>query len=192
MRGHYAIVFLQPVKGAESISCRKRGAWRGHPCERLRERRSDIALLATHFVDVARRRLGVGSVRLTPEAQDLLVAADWPGNVREVKNVLSRAVLRASFGLAPNQPVTVGTEHLDIHAAVSPMPSRPQTAASVPAKILSLRDQLDEFQRRVIRESLERHGGKWAAVARELGLHRSNLHTLATRLGLRHSDSASS
>jgi anaerobic nitric oxide reductase transcription regulator len=51
-------------------------------------------------------------------------------------------------------------------------------------KPIPLRLQLEEFQRRLIRESLERHGGKWAAVARELGLHRSNLHTLAKRLGL--------
>jgi anaerobic nitric oxide reductase transcription regulator len=49
---------------------------------------------------------------------------------------------------------------------------------------IPLRQQLEEFQRRVIRESLERHNGKWASVARELGLHRSNLHTLAKRLGL--------
>jgi len=54
-----------------------------------------------------------------------------------------------------------------------------------PASILPFRDQVEEFERRVIRDSLERHGGRWASVARELGLHRSNLHHLAGRLGLR-------
>jgi anaerobic nitric oxide reductase transcription regulator len=49
---------------------------------------------------------------------------------------------------------------------------------------LPLREQLEEFQRGVIRDSLERNAGKWAAVARDLGLHRSNLHSLARRLGL--------
>ena len=148
----------------------------------LRERREDILLLATHFVDVARRRLGTGIVRLTPEAHDLLFSAEWPGNVRELDNVVSRAVLRASFGRSPDETIMVGVEHLALPGARLQSPAFPSPrAAGVP---IPLRQQLEEFQRRVIRESLERHAGKWAAVARELGLHRSNLHTLAKRLGL--------
>jgi anaerobic nitric oxide reductase transcription regulator len=147
----------------------------------LRERRQDIPLLAAHFVDVARRRLGTGSVRLTAEAHELLFAADWPGNVRELENVVSRAVLRASYGKTAADGITVGVEHLD-------MPStRPSTEAHPPAvqpAVLPLREQIEEFQRRVIRESLARHHGRWAAVARELGLHRSNLHALSKRLNL--------
>ncbi len=148
----------------------------------LRERREDIPLLATHFVDIARRRLGTGTVRLTPEAHDLLFAAEWPGNVRELENVVSRAVLRASFGSKPHQTVMVGIENLDM--PTSRPPSRLVNATPTNSPILPLREQLEEFQRRLIRESLDRHHGKWAAAARELGLHRSNLHTLAKRLGL--------
>jgi anaerobic nitric oxide reductase transcription regulator len=44
---------------------------------------------------------------------------------------------------------------------------------------------VDAFRRRAILEAVERHHGNWAAAARELGLHRSNLHQLAARLGLR-------
>jgi len=148
----------------------------------LRERREDIPLLAMHFVDVARRRLGTGIVRLTPEAQDLLFAADWPGNVRELDNVVSRAVLRASFGRPASETILVGVEHLAM--ATSRVPAQaPASQRETPAS-LPLREQVEEFQRRVIRESLDKHKGKWAAVGRELGLHRSNLHTLAKRLGL--------
>jgi anaerobic nitric oxide reductase transcription regulator len=148
----------------------------------LRERREDIHLLVTHFADVARRRLGVGAVRLTPDAQDMLFAADWPGNVRELENVVSRAVLRASFGKPSSETVQVGVEHLDARSPAAPGPA----PSAVPeGKIPPLREQLDQFQRRVIRESLERNGGRWASVARELGIHRSNLHALAARLGLR-------
>jgi len=50
---------------------------------------------------------------------------------------------------------------------------------------LSLTERVDAFRRRTILEAVERHQGNWAAAARELGLHRSNLHQLATRLGLR-------
>jgi len=148
----------------------------------LRERREDIPLLATHFVDVARRRLGTGIVRLTPEAHELLFSAEWPGNVRELDNVVSRAVLRASYGRSPDETIMVGVEHLALPVARPQSPTLQSPLAA--GKPIPLRLQLEEFQRRVIRESLERHGGKWAAVARELGLHRSNLHTLAKRLGL--------
>jgi anaerobic nitric oxide reductase transcription regulator len=121
-------------------------------------------------------------VRLTPEAHDLLASAEWPGNVRELDNVVSRAVLRAAFGRSPDETIMVGVEHLDLPIAPPQSTALPSSQAS--GKPMPLRQQVEEFQRRVIRESLSRHDGKWAAVARELGLHRSNLHTLAKRLGL--------
>src|SRR5512143_518093 len=67
----------------------------------LRERRDDIPLLVAHFADEARRRLGLGPLRLPDEARERLVAADWPGNVRELENVVSRAVLRAAWNREP-------------------------------------------------------------------------------------------
>jgi anaerobic nitric oxide reductase transcription regulator len=148
----------------------------------LGDRRDDIPLLARHFIDIARRRLGLGQVRLAAEAEETLVAADWPGNIRELENVVSRAVLRASFGRRPGQVVSVEAGHLDLTPARALSP-RVETVSNE-SPVRPLRDQLEEFQRRIIRDSLERHGGRWAAVARELGLHRSNLHHLARRLGL--------
>jgi anaerobic nitric oxide reductase transcription regulator len=149
----------------------------------LRERREDIALLARHFLDVSRRRLGLGQVTLTPEAHELLSAADWPGNIRELENVVSRAVLRASFGRPTNHPAIVEAADLDVSPSPIAAPLIAPPSQQAPAR--SLRDQLDDFQRRVIGESLERNHGRWAAVARELGMHRSNLHHLARRLGIR-------
>jgi anaerobic nitric oxide reductase transcription regulator len=149
----------------------------------LRERREDIPVLSSHFVDLARRRLGTGSVRLTSDAHELLFHAEWPGNIRELENVISRAVLRASFGRSSNQPVTVEAAHLDLSSSQPRTPGESTTPNQ--AAVVPLREQMDQFQRRVIRESLERQRGRWAAVARELGMHRSNLHALALRLGLR-------
>ena len=71
----------------------------------LRERREDIPLLAAHFADAARRRLGLGPVRLSDAVRARLVAADWPGNVRELENVVSRAVLRAAALAEPGATV---------------------------------------------------------------------------------------
>ncbi len=149
----------------------------------LRERREDVPVLAAHFVDVARRRLGLGRLRLSEEARARLQAADWPGNVRELENVVNRAVLRAAHGRDRDQPLTIGAEHLDLGApgAVPPAPLVPL----LEERALPLREQLEEYQRRAILAAVERHGGRWAAAARELGLHRSNLHHLARRLGLK-------
>jgi anaerobic nitric oxide reductase transcription regulator len=154
----------------------------------LRERREDVPLLAAHFVDTATRRLGLNRVRLSDAARLALVEADWPGNVRELENVVSRAVLRASFGHDGEAAIEVSAAHLDVPASPRGWDAgrtvQPDAApeAATPA---SLRRQTEEFQRRAILAAVERGGGNWAAAARDLGLHRSNLHHLARRLGLR-------
>jgi anaerobic nitric oxide reductase transcription regulator len=149
----------------------------------LRERRDDIGFLTDHFAEIAKRRLGTGRITVTAEAVRALYAYQWPGNVRELENVVSRAVLRASFGHTPNQPLTLGAESLNLSDKPQWMAEVPQQSSS---RSLPLREQIEEFQRGVILECLQRNGGKWAAAARELGLHRSNMHALARRLGLLH------
>jgi anaerobic nitric oxide reductase transcription regulator len=151
----------------------------------LRERREDIALLAAHFLDQSRRRLGLGPVRLSPGARERLAAADWPGNVRELENVLSRAVLRASAGRRDRGPLVLDADALEL-----PSGGRITTEETTPGPQAagderSLTERTREFQRRAVEEALEESGGNWAAAARRLGMHRSNLHHLAQRLGLR-------
>jgi anaerobic nitric oxide reductase transcription regulator len=149
----------------------------------LRERREDVPLLASWFLDLARRRLGLGPLRLTEEARERLVASDWPGNVRELENVISRGVLRAAAGRPGRESVEVGVLHLDLlGASVLETVPEPAHRAEVPR---ALSERVVDFRRREIRSAVERHHGNWAAAARELGLHRSNLHHLARRLGLR-------
>ncbi|HVO18744.1 MAG TPA: nitric oxide reductase transcriptional regulator NorR [Anaeromyxobacter sp.] len=151
----------------------------------LRRRREDIPLLAAHFADAARRRLGVGPVRLSQAVRERLAAAEWPGNVRELENVVSRAVLRAADRRDPSVPVSVEPSHLDL-AAGPPAPPAAEEPAGPPARPPPpLAERVRDYQRRLIREALERSRGSWAGAARELGLHRSNLHHLAGRLGLR-------
>ena len=151
----------------------------------LRERRDDIGVLATHFIDLACRRIGQGRGRLTTDARLRLAEADWPGNVRELENVVSRAVLRASAGHDGSDVIDIDVSHLDLSAgpATSAQPVEPasQAPTSSPAP---LRTRVEAFQRHTILAAVERHGGNWAAAARELGLHRSNLHHLAARLGI--------
>ena len=86
--------------------------------------------------------------------------------------------------------MTIEPEHLDVHHAGVTGPSRPvaDPAAGEGAPAATpLRDQVAAFERRAISDAVARARGNWAAAARDLGLHRSNLFHLAKRLGLRES-----
>ena len=152
----------------------------------LRERREDIAPLASHFADVNRGRLGLGVVRFTEAALLRLTEAAWPGNVRELENVVSRAVLRAAAGVPPHAAVTIDATQLDVApGSVASAVAAPIDAAAAVAPGVSFREHIEAYERRVILDAVARHDGNWAAAARSLGMHRANLHHLATRLGLR-------
>jgi anaerobic nitric oxide reductase transcription regulator len=144
----------------------------------LRERREDIAPLALHFAEAARRRLGTGPLQLSAAVLDRLTAADWPGNVRELENAVGRAALRASFGRQPDEVVPISLQHLELGPATSSVQPVPEPS-DVP-----LRDRVTAFQRAAVLDALSRHGGGWAEAARELGMDRSNLFHLARRLGI--------
>jgi len=152
----------------------------------LRERHEDIALLAGYFCERTQHRLGLGPVRLSPAAFEVLGRYSWPGNVRELENVISRAVLKASSDKPHDEQIVVDTYHLgsDLAAQKSPDAALLEEPDPILSKGFSFRVETRNFQRRIIRRALANHDGNWAAAARELGMHRSNLHTLGTRLGL--------
>ncbi|MBI5488863.1 MAG: nitric oxide reductase transcriptional regulator NorR [Deltaproteobacteria bacterium] len=152
----------------------------------LRERPGDIALLAGCFCDLARRRLGLGPVRLAADALDALEAYAWPGNVRELENVVSRVVLRTSAGLRRGDPVIVSAAPLRpelVTDGVPVPPAAPRAPARPPAG-QTMRGFVREQQRELLQRVLGEQGGNLAAAARVLGMDRGNLYHLARRLGL--------
>jgi anaerobic nitric oxide reductase transcription regulator len=153
----------------------------------LRHRKTDIPMLAGYFCERTQRRLGLGPVRIGPDTHEALSGYEWPGNVRELENIISRAVLKASAGLPRGRPVMIRPSHLgsDLSADNSAPPPQARQSATQFSKGFSLQAETRNFQRRTIRLALEKNNGNWAAAARDLGMHRSNLHHLATRLGLR-------
>ena len=156
----------------------------------LREHRQDIPLLAGHFADRVRRRLGTGPIRFQAGAQALLTRASWPGNVRELENVVARAILHASARSKAGEAVIVQASDLDpredgaVAAGGRAAAPSPEPAAALELVGRTLRDATDDYQRALIRQELGRSEGNWAAAARALGMHRSNLHHLAKRLGM--------
>ena len=169
----------------------------------LRERGQDVLLLAGHFLEQNRSRLGLGSLRLGAGAQAALLAHGWPGNVRELEHLVGRSALKALAGLAGRpRIVSLTAAHLDLPAppgVAGALPAAPQGSerarsgaadeAAADDKAAAgagadLRTSVDAHQRQRIEASLARHHGNWASAARELGLHRANLVRLAKRLGL--------
>ena len=180
------------------------------PIPPLRERGNDVLLLAGRFLEQNRARLGLRSLRLSSAAEQALRRYAWPGNVRELEHVISRAALKAvSRGADRSDIVTLETDMLDLDAqamglaATSASMDAPGTAdangiaasarasstgvAAPPqeAAVISLREAVEQGQRRAIREALVRNAGNWARAARELGIDASNLHKLAKRLGIK-------
>ncbi|HUS63333.1 MAG TPA: sigma 54-interacting transcriptional regulator [Kofleriaceae bacterium] len=132
----------------------------------LRERIAELAPLARRFA---------GGTPITPAALAALEAYTWPGNIRELRNVIERAVLLA-------EGAAVEPEHLPIdkmEGRAAARRARPDSAAPAPAAAGTLRDEVDEVERRRILAALEEHAGNQTRAARQLGISRN---TLAARL----------
>lgn len=138
----------------------------------LRERRGDVPALAAHFLEAACRRNHWKPRRFASEALELLQQQPWRGNVRELRNVVERAlILSGSDPLGPP----------DVRAALPAAPAaRP---GAIPAEG-ALRDLVDAHERDVIRERLRLTGGHVTNAARSLGLERSHLYKKCKQLGI--------
>ncbi len=120
----------------------------------LRERRTDIILLADHFIEKYGQRHERSIVRLSTPAIDLLMAYHWPGNVRELENAIERAVLIA------DGPV--------IHARL--LPPSLQMAKVDDGRSGPLNVQLDVLEKELIIDALKVNKANRAAAARQLGI----------------------
>jgi anaerobic nitric oxide reductase transcription regulator len=147
----------------------------------LRERGDDVLLLAGHFAEQVRARLGLRALRLDPACTPLLQAYHWPGNVRELEHVIHRAaVLARHQGAGPVATIEPPHLHLaeDLPGADSGGDGEPE-AAPLP----TLREGVEATQRRLITEAYQR-AGSWAGAARLLGVDPGNLTRLRQRLGM--------
>jgi anaerobic nitric oxide reductase transcription regulator len=151
----------------------------------LRERGEDIALLGGYFCDVARRRMGVGPVRLDASAIDALVGYPWPGNVRELENVISRVVLRQTAVVPRGEPIVISGRHLASDLGMAEFSAAKHVPAESSARQKTLKESSAAHQRELVEQALAAHHRNFAAAARSLGMDRGNFHRLAKRLGLR-------
>ena len=143
----------------------------------LRERRSEIPTIVNYYVNHYSAKFGRKDIQITPQAVDLLMVSDWPGNVRQLCNEIQRTVARSEDG------TVITPEHLSPELKRTSSPTTPSAAsiASIPTSGLSstggtLADALADVERRMISDALRRHGGNISRAARELGLTRRGLY----------------
>jgi hydrogenase-4 transcriptional activator len=139
----------------------------------LRDRREEIPHLSTFFLREASDRLGKADVRLSAETLDLFDAFSWPGNVRQLRNEVHRAVAMAAPGgtITPELLSPVFAGGADV---ASPRRARNVTLAAA----------VERLERDMIETALERAGANISQTARALGLTRRGLYLKLDRLGI--------
>jgi len=134
----------------------------------LRERIEDVPLLAQHLWRGLAGRTGSRAV-LSPATISALAAYDWPGNIRELQNVLASILVAApARGL-------VGPAALPAHVA---------RVAAMSTQLSTLAEARRQFEQRYVRAALARAAGRTAAAAKDLGVSRQGLVKLMSRLGI--------
>ncbi len=148
----------------------------------LRERRSEIPTIVNYYVNHYSAKFGRSDIQITPQAIDLLMVAEWPGNVRQLCNEVQRVIARSEDGtiITPEQlspelrhmgaPVTPAGTVTSINAGGT------GASVTVPLENITLADALAEVERRMIAEALRKHNGNISRAARELGLTRRGLY----------------
>ena len=132
----------------------------------LRNRASDIPLLATHFLAAAVAKAGRRVDGFTAAALDAMLCHSWPGNVRELEHAIQRAVFLG------------GSQLID----VVDLPPAVKAGGHAPAA--SLKIALADPERQLIIDALDRHGWRRDAAARSLGINRTTLYKKIKRLGM--------
>ncbi|HEB95964.1 MAG TPA: sigma-54-dependent Fis family transcriptional regulator [Sedimenticola thiotaurini] len=137
----------------------------------LRQRREDILPLAKHFVENHNFSKRIDK-RFSTTAQHMLTAYDWPGNIRELKNIVERAII-----LSGDSPV-IRPEHLSFSSSQLSM----EAGFSLN---FDVEPTLQEIERRYLEQLLERYSGHRSRIARILGISERSVYRMLEKHGLR-------
>ncbi len=136
----------------------------------LRERKDDIVLIANHFMEKYAAANGRSNVRLSLTAVDMLQRHDWPGNARELQNIMERATLLVGDdGLILPQHLPINL-HASTCAMVHPKVANTNKQSAYRTSEISLQERLDELEYSCIVETLEQTKGHLGQAAQILGL----------------------
>jgi two-component system NtrC family response regulator len=140
----------------------------------LRERKEDIALLATHFIEKYACELGRPAPTISPEALLLLTQYSWPGNIRELRNTIERAMI-----LGHGNMVTVEQLPKEIATYAT---QEPENSLSFQLPEAGLR--LPELEKQLVEQALDSTKGNQVQAARMLGISRDAFRNRMKKHGL--------
>jgi DNA-binding NtrC family response regulator len=136
----------------------------------LRARSADIPALVTHFVEIFGRRMEKQIEHISEETMSALSSYEWPGNIRELQNLIERAVILSNDGILPNPLPALDAKGETIAVAISPAPTT-----------------LKDSERTLILHTLDSLGwviGGPKGAAAKLGLKRTTLIHKMKKLGI--------
>jgi two-component system, NtrC family, response regulator HydG len=142
----------------------------------LRERREDILPLAAHFIRKICAREGKAITGMTDQAKEMLLAYSWPGNIRELENVIERSVILAESGSEIDLPFMKDGPFL---APASPASATPETKqiseTDIAHKVITGAIAIRDIEAKVIEIAVERSNGNLSEAARMIGISRRQL-----------------
>jgi len=150
----------------------------------LRDRKEDLPLLAAHFLERINPRVGVNLRGVSREGMRLLFDYDWPGNVRQLANILERAAIVSSGDMLTAADITRALKgpdraRADVGTAAADRP---------PDTVGNLRETLQDMERNMIVAALKKAGGVQKDAARLLGLSPKNLWNKIQKHGIAPAD----
>jgi two-component system response regulator AtoC len=157
----------------------------------LRDRREDIPLLVSHFIEKYDRRLGKKVERIDDDALQLLVDYAWPGNIRELENLMERSVLFADgpsirATSLPDSLRETGSQPAQPIAAIGPLGAIAAPSGASMKEIV--RQAQAELEKELISRALDETGGNVTRAAKRLQISRKSLQVKMKELGLRDVD----
>ncbi len=141
----------------------------------LRDRREDIPLLVRHFLQTHAEEQGLKVKEVTPEAMDVLKQYDWPGNIRELRNLIERLMIMVPGAvIEASHAATFLQSRIGMPIGVSSGTSSMSVLAAKHYE--SLRDARNAFEREYISRKLREHSWNVSRTADDLQIERSHLH----------------
>ena len=135
----------------------------------LRMRSEDISVLATHFLRLFAAEMSIKAPQLDSDALEALATYDFPGNVRELKNIIERALIESSGGIITCEHLHLKPRRQSVAATTKPSGHEAASPAPLPLNLAVAEEQL-------IQRALQETGGNIAEAARLLGVHRTRIY----------------
>ncbi len=136
----------------------------------LRERRGDLALLAEHFLEVFKKDTGLTDLTFSKAALKKIAEHDWPGNIRELRNAVERAVVMGNGKIILPEDLPI------VALRTSPPEISPD---------LSLKEAVDQFKTDFIIANLKQTGGNRSKAAKRMNIQRTYLSRLISQYGIK-------